>query len=452
MFPFCEGRGDVVCRIAGENSCGYGPLMQLDLANSSPLSPGGFFGAPEDRFDRLVSAAAGQIAEYGAAAATARSVAARAGAAASAVNYNFGSIEQLFSAAFDRGVAETAQWLDGRGREVTALPRTADGAVLALEHLVAEWTVGARPLALLYQECLAQTPGRGPGADWTRLWRDFWLRTASSFGLGEADGRLLHLFFESEALYHLSTWSPALERAALREMCGLFGSVWLGAGPVAVTGALQLAERTAGVRATPIPPTAERIAEAAAAVVEKSGLGGLTHRAVAARAGVTTGAVTHHFRTVENLVAGMVRGQVLAMSRDAADGAGAQPIADMETSAQFFEAVRLHAVGDEPIGPAVRRRHLFLAALRRDELVAPAAVIRFAHGGTARDALDRFFHIPADQLSLYAGVLSRLLTALWFACAPDVAPRRSREGLLADIEARLERNLQAGVTPSPHRS
>ena len=386
------------------------------------------------RANRLVAAAEQLISEGGVAAASARSVAVRAGAAASAINYNFGGIERLLSTAFERGRRRTETWLEARRREIAALPASSDGVVRALEYVVREWTVGARPLALLYQEALAA----GSGAPWTALWRDFWLEAAAGFGLGEIEGRLMHLFFESEGLYHLSTWSPALETAALRELADHFGAVWLGASPGGVVGALALAERSAGAHAySALAPAAARIAVAAAGVAE-GGLGELTHRAVAARAGVTTGAITHHFRTIEELVAGAIRGQVLAISP--ADGVGVEPgeqTGEAALSAEdFLGAMRFHATADQPGGPALRRRNLFLAAVRRPELAGCAAVIRFAHGGNTRRALERLVDLPADALSLQAGVMSRFSAALWFATIADAEPQESRERLFAAIAAR----------------
>jgi len=371
-----------------------------------------------------VAAAAQQISEHGLAAASARSVAAAAGTAASAINYNFGGIERLLSLAFEAGAAQTADWLDARRREIAALPRSPDGAAYALEHIVREWTKGARPLALLYQERLAISPTHG-GTPWTALWRDFWQEVSAAFGLGEAEGRLLHLFFESEGLHHLSTWSPALEGAALRELVQHFGAVWLGASPAPPLGALALAEESAGVQAGgALTPAAARIAVAAAAVAE-GGLGALTHRAVAAKAGLTTGAVTHHFRTVEELTAGAIRGQVLAQVPPEGD-TGLRPVEESRSREEFLDAIRPHTVRNAPAGPALARRNLFLAAVRRPEQASCAAVIRFAYGGTSRRGLQCVLDLPPQTLALRGAVLSRMLSAIWYATSADDAPDASR--------------------------
>jgi AcrR family transcriptional regulator len=340
----------------------------------------------------------------------------------------------LYSAAFAHGAALTADWLEAQRRELASLPRSPAAGVFALERLITGWTAEARPLALLYQEQRAAAFG---DAAWSQLWRGFWRQFASTFGHTEAEGRLLHDFFESEALYHLSTWSPALEQAALRELCETFGDVWLGAGRREPLGALATAEALAGARpAWALSPMEGKIAEAAAAVVEKHGLGALTHRAVAAQAGVTTGAVTHYFRTVEALVTGAIRGQVLAISADR------NPLAlvdGVDTIEGFVEVVRRDATGDPPLDLNLRRR-LFLASLRRPDLVGAGAVIRYAQGATTRELLTALStNLPEPQrpleLSLTAAVFSRLMSSLWLPGASDgetQAARAAHGGLIAE--------------------
>lgn len=417
--------------------------MTILAFSDNPLIPPPF--ALDAGVDRLIAAAAQQIATRGLAASSSRSVAHEAGVAASAINYKFGGIEHLFCSVFEHGARWSQPWMARCFDEVVALPKGPAGAALALEHVIAGWTLENRWLALLYQEGLAAMPGAGPVAVWTGAWRDFWVGVAIALDLSETDGRLLHLFFESEALYNLSTWSPALERAALREMCQHIAIVYLGAAATAwPTGALEEAERASGVlREGAIPPAAEKIVEAAAEVVEASGLSGLTHRAVALKAGVTTGSVTHHFRTMESLIAGTIRGQVNAMQRPPA-GAAPAPLAPIQTADDLFEGMTSYLVTDRPWGPALRRRHLFLATLRRSDLVVSAAVIRFAHGGTTRAIVDRLFEPPPEQRALFAGTLSRMGVASWFAASADEAPRESQAAMLAEIKARFLRNFSQG--------
>lgn len=371
--------------------------------------------------------------------ASARAIATAAGVAPSAINYNFGSIEQLLSSAFTHGAERTAEWLAARTTEIAALPRTPDGAIQALEYVIGSWTTDARPLALLYQEALNIGAGAEPCAGWTRQWRDFWVQAAEAFGLPEIDGRLLHLVFESEALYHLSTWSPGLERAVLRDLLDHFGAIYLGAPHRVDGGALSRAITAVGSPSSAsIPPAAMRIAVAAAQIVETAGFAGLTHRRVAKQAGVTTGSVTHHFRTIENLVTGAIRGQVQMLTDAATQADG--PLSEPVTIERLFQGIARHAVEDPPASPL--RRRLFLAAVRRPDLAGAGAIIRFAHGGTSRDILGQF-GLSGGPLALHSGLISRFASALWFACSGDEAPRTSREQLFNAIFARCEPVLRA---------
>ena len=388
----------------------------------------------------MVQAASRLISDQGLAGASARAIAAAAGVAPSAINYNFDNLERLLSITFDHGARRTATWLDMRAAELKALPRTPHGAGEALDHVLTAWTGDARDLALMYQEGLAVHAGAGPCATWTRLWRDFWLDVSDTFGLSEDDGRLLHLFFECEALYQLSTWSPALERAALREVIDAFTTTYLAAPRREDGGMLYHAEQTAGTRApSSIAPAAMRIAVAAAEVVEAAGFGGLTHRAVAARAGVTTGSVTHHFRTIEDLVSGAIRGEVQVLIQAQNASAFASPQQAPLTTERLFESLRYHLLGDRPASPL--RRRLFLGAVRRPDLAGAGAIIRFSHGGTTREIMKQAYSLSDGALSLRAGLISRLASALAIACSADENSRASRERILAAIEARYARSL-----------
>ncbi len=396
--------------------------------------------AQSNTSQRLVAAAGFLVAQEGIAAASARAIAAQADTSASAIHYNFGNLERLLHVVVEQGVEDTGAWLVDRESEIAALPPSPDGAAWALLHVLGAWTSAARPLALTYQEAVTAWPGQGPSAAWTRLWRDFWIRTAQRFELSALDGRVLHAFFEHEALYHLSRWSTALEGAALVEMVERLATICLGAPTRPPRGAVATAERAAGARPHgSVPPSAMRIAKAAGEVVEEKGLAGLTHRAVAKHAGVTTGSVTHHFRSIEDLVAGAIRGQVQAMTEEAAPQAAINEIA---TPDALFAALRFHVTADAPSSAVVRRRRLFLAALRRPELAAAGAVIRFSYGGTLRDSLGRTFALSDADLLGNASVLARLLASIWFACAGDDDPVSSRTILFDRIEANVRTCLR----------
>lgn len=138
-------------------------------------------------------------------------------------------------------------------------------------------------------------------------------------------------------------------------------------------------------------------------MVGQDGLAGLTHRAVASRAAATLGAVTYHFPTVEALVAGAVWGQVLGIT----DGPEA-----LKVRRHLSQDLLSPGVFDTVMTIASARRKLFLAGIRRADLAAPCATIRFAHGGTSRTIAAELDGVAAECRAAHASVGSRLLTTI----------------------------------------
>jgi AcrR family transcriptional regulator len=389
--------------------------------------------------DRLVAAGRARIAAAGLAEASARSIARLADVNPSAINYNLGGIEHLYELIFAQAAEDTAPWLAAWIKDTENLPADAAGACAALEYVIHAWTSRARDLALLYQEALSWAAA-DPAmlARWTRQWWDFWLAMALRCGLDEMQGRVMNLFFQSEALYHLSPWSPAAETAALRDLCDHFGWIWLGAPRRAASGGLEHIQGLLhGQNLVKLAPAALKLALSAVAVVQDKGLLGLTHRAVAAHAGVTVGAVTHYFRTAEDLVAGAIRGQVEALFQvEDADSATA-----LERGAVPSLAGLADGIAQSVDSPAVARvlfarRSLFLASLRSADSARAGAVVRFGYGRTSERILAPIIRIDRDAIPLHAAVMSRLVSSLWIA---GLAGDNGLGQLGREVIARLDR-------------
>lgn len=392
--------------------------------------------------DRLISGARMRIVEAGLAEASVRSIARMADANPSAINYNLGGIEQLYRLVFEQAADETTLWIATRLNDTADLPEGAAGAGAALEYVIRAWTSQGRDLALLYQEALSWA-----AADpdlmrrWTRSWRDFWDAVAARCGLDGMRGRMMNLFFQSEALHHLSPWRPAVEDAALRDLCDHFSWVWLGGPRRAPSGGLESAQALLhGENLVKLAPAALNLALAAVAVVQDKGLLGLTHRAVAAHAGVTVGAVTHYFRTAEDLVAGAIRGQVeeLFQAEDA-DSAAALERRAVPSLAKFAEGIERSVESPGVARVLFARRSLFLASLRSDGSARAGAVVRFGYGRTSERILSDIATGERGAIPLDAAVMSRLVSSLWIArLAED--PANDETGRLArEIIARLDR-------------
>ncbi|HEX5565446.1 MAG TPA: TetR family transcriptional regulator [Streptomyces sp.] len=117
------------------------------------------------------------------------------------------------------------------------------------------------------------------------------------------------------------------------------------------------------------PDRRQRIVDAAIRVVDRSGIAGLSHRAVAAEADVPLGSTTYHFSGLDDLLVAALR-QVGAewladLERWEADADPGQPLAE-----EVAGLVERWLSGDR--GRAVLEYELYLAALRR-EAVRPIA-------------------------------------------------------------------------------
>jgi DNA-binding transcriptional regulator YbjK len=109
----------------------------------------------------------------------------------------------------------------------------------------------------------------------------------------------------------------------------------------------------------------ERIAEAAIAVVAERGVEGLTHRAVAAAAGVPLGSTTYHFATLDELLAVALRAAAEAnVERMRAWARGLPPGADLP--AALADLVMLGLTQERP--QTVVGYELYVAALHRPSL------------------------------------------------------------------------------------
>ncbi len=170
-----------------------------------------------------------------------------------------------------------------------------------------DWVQDNRDLAFAWNQChlLAQRDAAYlPAIDaWRRTWASFWNEACDRAGLAEHAGATSHIF-EATGQMHLIRWNRMIDRAALDEFCTGWGQ-WL-SGSLAEEGPWRRHAREIALASAPelSAPNgvAAMIADAAADVVEDLGIAALTHRAVAAGAGVTLGVVSYNYRTSADLV------------------------------------------------------------------------------------------------------------------------------------------------------
>jgi len=274
-------------------------------------------------------AVAGLWASHGRGRMSARQTGALAGVTTSLINYHFGSFEKLLEDSFRDFSSQTQIWwqerllmLDG----ATTLDADAAGFVLA--SLIDDLCTLQRPLAFAWFECNAMA-ARDPAfvdvaAEWNAVWRAGWDGVAARI-LPADVAELLYPFADGELCLHRVLWQPALDRACLFETC----AAWVRLVTEGRTGSMSLREtlRLRCENPAPVPweddsPEAT-IALAAADIVGRSGIGGVTHRAVAAAADLSLGVVGYHFPTAEELVHAAfaaIYGQIITADRRPAQG------------------------------------------------------------------------------------------------------------------------------------
>lgn len=259
---------------------------------------------------RLIEAVLDILAAQGAWGVSARALAERAGASASAVNYHFGGREGLLAQAFERAAAEAAAW---RAAALQAAPAEIPTEALAgwLAALLQDLCRTRGPLLAVreFRQLAARSPAlRGAAARDQADADAFWREACARAGLPAACGATVSDFALGATLVHgpKADWPQDLpwltqtcERLAARlrgQRTGLPG--WDG------WRAQAEARAAAAVGAWTPPPSeaALRMLDAAIGIVGRHGVEGLTHRAVAQAAGASLANATHHFPTRASLV------------------------------------------------------------------------------------------------------------------------------------------------------
>jgi len=119
------------------------------------------------------------------------------------------------------------------------------------------------------------------------------------------------------------------------------------------------------------PGRRDRIARAAIAVVAERGVEGLTHRAVAAAAGVPLGSTTYHFETLDDLLEMALETAAADNTRRMRDWAVRLPAgADL---AGALAGLAVASLAGEDRANAIVEYELYVAALHRPRLRAASA-------------------------------------------------------------------------------
>jgi AcrR family transcriptional regulator len=334
-----------------------------------------------DTRNRLIEAVLVAWETRGRGAVSVRAIAQAAGVPPSSLYHHFGEIEHLYEAAQAAATAAAEQWCAAQVEALAGIEHLAIEAMgPLLATLIDDWARDGRRLAFAwreYQLMAARDPRYAPACqDWRRMWHAFWQRLCSQVGQ-PAVWELIALFFDGESFLHLMRWRRAIDRPALEETCAAW-TRWL-RGEVVEEGPLRRLAREQALCAMPdtghVDGPAAAIAGAAADILEKSGVAGLTHRAVAVQAGLTLGTVSHKFRTSADLVRAAYEACYARLTRSED---GAARFAGLEEDAALRLAAGMYYSRQLAI------EELMLVSARDDTLRPFMPQLRYLRGRTAR--------------------------------------------------------------------
>jgi AcrR family transcriptional regulator len=343
---------------------------------------------------------------------SARQISAAAGAPVSSIYHHFGSLERLSLVSQARCLEAAQHWCERWMDEIAGLAGTPQNFAQFFALVVDEWAQGCRPLAFAWRECLLlasrQSVFAEPAAQWRELWAQFWKQAGAAFALGPAQV-IVQRVFDSESLLHMIRWRRAVDRAGLQETAdGL--AAWLSGEPAPPAPWREFAHAEA-MRSMPgepdHDPVTARIRTAAAELIGMAGGGGLTHRAVADRAGVTLGMVSHKFRTKSALLEAAFEESYGTLIRSLSLSVpSSSPLQPARVVADILEAV---ARSPHPVGAD----ELFVAAARDPSLSAFGAQLRYLRGRSSRATLQGILGerrtASIVEGALFSGFLSSIL-------------------------------------------
>jgi DNA-binding transcriptional regulator YbjK len=286
-------------------------------------------GETEKSPQKLVSAAILAWETDGATGISARTLAASAGLPVSSIYYHFGDLERLLETAQDHARAAATRWCDA---QLDAIRGQTESAALGplLATVIDDWCEQQRPLAFAARECrlmaLRDPRHAATSARWDILWQSFWQAVCDRLGIADMATSTTWVF-EGTSGMHLLRWRRPVDRGALSELCNGWAR-WMEGRLAEPSAWFDLARRDAAALiapAAPDDPVAAAIATAAATTVAQRGVAALTHRAVAAEAGVTLGVVSYKYRTSAELLHAAFEAIYRRMSPQSADELAAVP-------------------------------------------------------------------------------------------------------------------------------
>ena len=270
--------------------------------------------SPEDgdQANSLLSSAAGLIVTSGLKGLTLRSVAQNSGVSPSLPSYRYGSREKLLVEIFRHARAqEEAAWARRTGQlgQLASQPGQLASLALAIAAEVISRAPDTAMLGWIGSTAAERHPALRPVmADWPVLASAFWaaqfenmgmdpeLAPAFAAGLGGA----IRIGLLSGADARLTVWMNDVVRRLCERITGAPASA-----PGDSPARMSLERLRTGRPETPPDSrtdTPQRILDAASALILSHGPEALTHRLIARESGIALSSMTHHFRSIDEIM------------------------------------------------------------------------------------------------------------------------------------------------------
>jgi AcrR family transcriptional regulator len=358
---------------------------------------------------------------------SARQLSQAAEAPVSSIYHHFGSLEHLFLAGQQTCLIAARHWGEQQITHARGVAGSPESFAGFFAHALDDWAQQQRPLAFAWRECLLLADRnpmfRETAEQWTALWRRFWREAAEVFALRN-NLIIAERIFETESLYHLVRWQRLIDRAALDETArGV--AAWLAGAPAPAAPWRAFAHAEA-FRTIPVRPERDAVTSgimaAAADLIARGGVAGVTHRAVAEQAGVTLGTVSHKFPTKSGLLEAAFEGIYAAMTSqaEASSDSDRQATSPHEVVEDIARAV-VHTT------QGAGRDELVLAAARDPALATFGAQVRYLRGRSSRAGLQALIGPDREASLLEAALFSAFLSSQLRAYAGRPAPTAWRE-------------------------
>jgi AcrR family transcriptional regulator len=269
---------------------------------------------PDAEIRPVLRAAMALVATGGLKGLSLRPLAEQMGSTVSALSHRFGLKDELIAALIASAREEDGQFLDGWLARIQAL-RPLDGPLLAelADAVLADMAGPHATRTQFYCELLLGAPSRpeiaAPLAAWTARRLAFWRAAVEPLGRSEL-GDVLHAFSADEAAHGLALGDLAayrwLRRLSLRRLCGAVvpapGSSDLREFVVFHAALGELMDGPDGYHPPELSEYQAAMAGHISALIIAEGADAVTHRAIAARAGVASSTLAYHFPRQEDLL------------------------------------------------------------------------------------------------------------------------------------------------------